>query len=593
MTAAFEHPVWSAVLLLSPVAVPLVVLLSFLASREHRVAETLAPWAPVPALALALFAPTGAHAEIPWLMMGGRLELDEVGRVFLLFASLVWLIAGTYARGHLARDPRRGSFHGYHLTAMAGMLGLPVAADVPLFYLLFALMTFSAHGLIIHSRSADALRAGQTYLVLAVLGEGLLLSGVLLTAGSMDTPLLKDGSDAILRSEHTSLIVALLIGGFGVKAALLPLHVWLPLAHPVAPTPASATLSGAMIKAGLLGWLRFLPLGAPELSSWGLTMVVVGFVGAFFGVAMGLAQRAPKIVLAYSSVSQMGLMIVITGGALAWPTAAAHVPSAAAIYALHHGIAKTSLFLAVGIASRRLTPRMHMLVMLGVAVPILAMSGAPLTSGAIAKKALGGVLDAAPGTTASSLTLLASLASTATMLLMLRFAWVVRARAGRETGSISPEASVAWLVSVIATVMTIWLVPWVGAPTLAEDTLSRSELWASAWPIGLGLGLAASAVLLARRRAATMPAMPPGDILVFLEHHYARARPRLASHAEAIRTAEDRAKAGLSTRARRLAARARALLAGEQALTSWNTGVVLLVAAVCLAFALMVFSRPS
>ena len=94
--------------------------------------------------------------------------------------------------------------------------------------------------------------------------------------------------------------------GFGIKAGALALHFWLPLAHPAAPVPASAVLSGAMIKAGLLGWLRFLPLGYAALPAAGLGLVGVGLAAALIGAAAGALQRNPKTVLAWSSVARWG-----------------------------------------------------------------------------------------------------------------------------------------------------------------------------------------------------------------------------------------------------------------------------------------------
>src|SRR5690606_10160568 len=113
------------------------------------------------------------------------------------------------------------------------------------FYFFFALMTYSAYGLVVHQRSPEAWRAGRTYIILAVLGEVALLAGILLAAAAIGTSDLSQAPTGIARAEYRSLIIALLSAGFGVKASLLGLHVWLPLAHPVAPTPASAALSGA------------------------------------------------------------------------------------------------------------------------------------------------------------------------------------------------------------------------------------------------------------------------------------------------------------------------------------------------------------
>jgi hypothetical protein len=101
--------------------------------------------------------------------------------------------------------------------------------------------------------------------------------------------------------------------GFRYQSRCGLLHVWLPLAHTVAPTPASAVLSGSMIKAGLLGWIRFLPPGGGGDPAWGAVFIAAGITAAFYGVAIGLGQKHPKTVLAYSSISQMGLITVAFG----------------------------------------------------------------------------------------------------------------------------------------------------------------------------------------------------------------------------------------------------------------------------------------
>jgi hydrogenase-4 component B len=118
------------------------------------------------------------------------------------------------------------------------------------------------------------------------------------------------------------LAVGLLAAGFAVKAGIMPLHVWLPLAHPAAPVAASAVLSGALIKAGLIGWLRLLPLGGAAWPGWGTVFVVVGLTTAIAGALIGVAQTRPKVVLAYSSVSQMGIIATLVGVGLLAPAAA-------------------------------------------------------------------------------------------------------------------------------------------------------------------------------------------------------------------------------------------------------------------------------
>jgi hydrogenase-4 component B len=109
------------------------------------------------------------------------------------------------------------------------------------------------------------------------------------------------------------LAIGLLLLGLGVKAGMVPLHIWLPLAHPAAPVAASAVLSGTMIKTALLGWMRFLPVGAVALPEWGGLLAGAGTLTLLFALPIGLTQSDPKVVLAYSSISKMGLMMLVLG----------------------------------------------------------------------------------------------------------------------------------------------------------------------------------------------------------------------------------------------------------------------------------------
>ena len=143
-------------------------------------------------------------------------------------------------------------------------------------------------------------------------------------------------------------ILSLLIAGFGMKIALLPMHFWMPLSYTASPVPAAAVLSGAAVKAGIIGLIRFLPFDMAS-PGWGELLTIVGLCGAFYGVVVGITQSDPKTVLAYSSVSQMGLLAAVLGmGLSAGNGEAAPI---AAFYAAHHVLVKGALFLAVGVAA--------------------------------------------------------------------------------------------------------------------------------------------------------------------------------------------------------------------------------------------------
>jgi formate hydrogenlyase subunit 3/multisubunit Na+/H+ antiporter MnhD subunit len=479
----------------------------------RRAGILFAPWAALPALVLALVTDSGSSVSIPWLLLGMQLGLDVTGQVFLLVTSIVWLAAGIYARGYLVDDRHLGRFWFFFLMSMSGNLGLIIAQDVVTFYFAFAAMTFAAYGLVVHTGSTSSRRAGRTYIEMCI------LSGMLLTvrvAGSIDLGI---ASSAVAIANDRNLIVALFLVGFGVKVGALPLHMWLPLAHPVAPTPASAVLSGCMIKAGLLGWIRFLPLGEVSLETWGGFVIAAGLLAAFFGVIAGLLQDDPKTLLAYSSISQMGLMTVALGigflGIESWDLALAAVT----VYVLHHSLAKGALFLSVGVVDAAKGSRwMRRTVLTGLTVAALALAGAPLTSGALAKSAL---KDAAGLANATFVDLLLPVTSIATTLLMIRFVMQMRTQLVGDTAlqRFQPWLWLPWgaLVVLIGTIG--WLLPWYVDLEIADPAVvTIAKVWSGVWPVLAGLAVFGGATWLLRRYKA-FPALhiPPGDLVVVIE----------------------------------------------------------------------------
>lgn len=454
---------------------------------------------PLALLALALSAPDFV-LDIPWLLLGSRLGLDDTGRLFLLFTALVWLAAGLYARNYLRDDPRKTVFFAFFLVTQAGNLGICLAQDAASFYVFFALMTFAAYGLVVHTHSEEAWRAGRVYLAMAMLGEVCLAAGMMLVTHAANSLLLAD----LAAAPASSSAVALLIIGFGIKAGLPLLHLWLPLAHPVAPVPASAVLSGVMLKAGLLGWLRFLPLGAASLPEAGAALMTLGLIAAFFGVAAGLAQRDMKVLLAYSSVSQMGFMALGVGAGLMSPELWPLLLPAVIFYALHHALTKSALFLGVGVVQ---TEGSKTWIIAALALPALALAGAPFTSGWLAKAALKPALIGLPPVWEDAITWLLPLAALGTALLMARLLWLAAQTQGKGS------------VTGIARLWALWLImglalPWLFAPA------AQAMLLGALWPPLAALLL--TGIALQRRWRA--PRIPPGDVLVLLERLAARLR---------------------------------------------------------------------
>jgi len=377
------------------------------------------------------------------------------------------------------------------------------------FYLFFTLMTFSAYGLIVHDGSAEARRAGRVYLVLAVLGELLLLTAVWLLASGLGNLGWRQLDSALAAHPQRDWIMGLVLVGFGIKVGVAPLHVWLPLAHSYAPTPASAVLSGIMIKAGVLGWMRFLPLGAMALPDWGQVIVAVGLFSAFYGVLCGLPQARAKTVLAYSSVSQMGLITALLGIALAAPQHGLFLAATLSLFALHHGLAKGALFLGVGIAAQGARWAGWLLLL-----PALALAGAPLSSGYLAKLLLKDAIPLAPGLWPEWLPLLLALSSGATTLLMARFLYLVWPAEQRRP--ISVWLWLPWLGLLATSLVLPWLWALQELPDSTAPALQPKLLLSSAVPLLAALPLAALAWIGGRRWAWRLPALPEGDLLALV-----------------------------------------------------------------------------
>jgi hydrogenase-4 component B len=499
-----------AAALLLALALPLGLAALWPVPRLRSVVGRLTPWAPAPALLLALFGTPGPSLHLEWLLLGTTLGLTATTRVFLLFTALLWLGAGIYARGYLRDDPLRPRFELAWLLTLTGNLGLILALDVATFYASFALMTFAAYVLVIHTGKAEARRAGRVYLAMAVLGEGLILAGLLLAAGLTDAPLLPLLAElpaAIAQSAHRNLIMALLWLGFGVKAGLPLLHLWLPLAHPVAPVPASAVLSGAMIKAGLLGWLHTLPLGVLSLPGWSVLVMAAGFTAAFGAAFLALHQQQPKTVLAYSSISQMGLITVGVGAGLQAPALWPLLAPAIVLFALHHALAKGALFLGVGIA-RHPGSLARPLLWLLLTLPALALTGL-MTSGSIAKLELKAALAAEPDLPGAweHLPLLLALAAVGTTLIMARYLWLLRRE---DKGDRAPDSMWwGWSLVLVGSLALVFLLP--DAGLAAHGSIRPEDTLDLAWPVLAGAALAA----IGARWLHPWP-IPPGDLLALI-----------------------------------------------------------------------------
>ena len=490
-------------------ALPLALGIALTVKRWESFLLRIAPWSALAAVVAAIGISSEKTISFSWLLLEMRLGFDPTGRMFLFFTSLLWLLSGIFAQSYLASDPKRSRFFLFFLLSMAGNFGLIVSHDVVSFYAFFALMSFASYGLVVHNGDAEALQAGRIYIYLVVIGEVLLFTAFVWQAWSVNSLLIED----VARGRSNVFIVSLIFIGFGIKAGALPLHVWLPLAHPAAPTPASAVLSGAMIKAGLLGWLRFLPIGLAAMPRWGAVFVIAGLLAAFYAVIVGLTQRNPKTILAYSSISQMGLMTVGVGMAVGWPQTAALAIPAVALYAVHHGFAKGALFLGVGVLAAGKDHRiLYLLSLTGLILVSLAMAGAPFTSGAVAKIALKLPLKSIQETWINALNYLLLLSATGTTLLLARFLFIMtRASKGHDRPHLGVWLS--WFSTITLSTVAVWLLP--TAQEAVSIALRPAALWSSLWPVVIGTIISGIVwIAWVRGQWRLTYRIPQGDLLV-------------------------------------------------------------------------------
>lgn len=435
----------------------------------------LLPWATVPALLIALFAPTDVLVEVGWFFMGGRMGLDETGRIFLLLAGFVWLLASFSSRNLLKNDQNMVRFHIFFLTVMAGNFGLILAQGLFGYYLFFAMMSFAAYGLVVHKESKDAISAGRLYLILVMIGEVALFTVLVILVYSGGGLALTD----IAGTSYHPVTLTLLFVGFGIKIGALPFHGWMMPAYQNTPIPAAAALAGSMVNAGILGWLRFLPLGKISCPQGALLFIVMGALAAIYGVIVGLNRKQAGAVLGGSSISQMGLITVIFGMGLLNQDAGLQAAPVLILYVVHHSLAKSSLFFGYDMAVRQERPLSYWQLS-AILLPALALAGLPFTSGAIAKTAFKELSmhlgEPWYGLSAYFLPITAM----GTTVLMLHFVTLLRQSRGYDKGD-GTATQMIFAVSCTFVAMTLWL--WPGADIFASHSIKGIQVLHGIWPI--------------------------------------------------------------------------------------------------------------
>lgn len=352
--------------------------------------------------ALGMAVVLGGEAELLLFSFGRNLDLyfhvDPMGKLFAVVVNGVWLLAGFYAFEYMKHEQEEKRFFGFYLMVHGILHGLVFSGGMVTFYLFYELMTLLSVPLVLHNRSREAIKGGLKYLFYSLFGAYLVLFGLFFLNRFADSFAFLPGGTlnlaAVEGHEKLMLVVAFsMILGFSVKAGMFPLHAWLPTAHPVAPAPASAVMSGIIVKMGVLGMIRVVYyLIGPDVirGTWVQTVwMSLALLTVFLGSMLAYREPVMKKRLAYSTVSQASY--ILFGLSLLQPAAM----TGALLHVVFHAVIKSCLFLSAGaIIYKTHKTRVDQLRGIGKEMPVViwcytfasaALIGIPPASGFISK----------------------------------------------------------------------------------------------------------------------------------------------------------------------------------------------------------------
>lgn len=275
---------------------------------------------------------------------------DALGRLFALLAAAMWLNSGVFSFGYMGDDAHASRFYAFYLLTLGALTGLAFAGTLVTMYLCFELVTLLSVALVLHNMTKEAVAAGVKYLIYSIAGAMMGLLGVFFFTANADSAVFVPGgmlgAGAAAQSGTLLWVLLVTVIGFGTKAGMFPMHGWLPTAHPIAPAPASAVLSGVITKAGLLCIARILyyVVGADFVrGTWvQTTLLILALVTVFMGSMMALKTTGLKKRLAYSTVSQVSYMLF---GLFLFDQTAF---TGALMHMVFHSVMKNGLFLCAG-----------------------------------------------------------------------------------------------------------------------------------------------------------------------------------------------------------------------------------------------------
>lgn len=333
--------------------------------------------------------------------LGISFTLDGFRAVHGVLACFMWLVAGIFAKDYMAQEKNRARYHLFTLLTLGATLGVFLSADLYTTFIFFEIMSFTSFVWVAQTETKEALAAARTYLAIAVAGGLVMLMGLFLLYAKTKTLQIDQIMAACDRVPDKGMLYAAgccMLFGFGAKAGLFGLHVWMPESYGHAPAPASALLSGMLSKTGLYGIIIVTGNLFFRNTGWGILVTICGLLTMAAGAVLALFSVELKRTLAFSSMSQIGFMTVGIGMVGMLGSQGTLAARGTALHMINHSLIKLVLFILCGViwmntgslelnrvrGYGRKKPLLKTLFL----VPALGISGIPLLNGYISKTLL-------------------------------------------------------------------------------------------------------------------------------------------------------------------------------------------------------------
>ncbi|HBN57069.1 MAG TPA: sodium:proton antiporter [Lachnospiraceae bacterium] len=295
--------------------------------------------------------------EFAWngfCMQGLYLKMDGFRLLYGCIAAFMWMMTGIFSREYFAHYRNRNRYYFFYLLTLGATVGVFLSGDFYTTFIFFEIMSLTSYVWVVHDEKPAAMKAGEIYLAIAIVGGLVMLMGLFLLQDAAGTLRMSELHDAVLsvpadRQWQIYAAGGCMLFGFGAKAGMFPLHVWLPKAHPVAPAPASALLSGILTKTGVFGVLVVSAEMFRYDPQWGKVVLYLGVITMFGGALLAVFSIDLKRTLACSSMSQIGFILVGAGMMELLGQENALAVRGTILHMVNHSMIKLVLFMAAGV----------------------------------------------------------------------------------------------------------------------------------------------------------------------------------------------------------------------------------------------------